>query len=331
MDCNCRLPIDDAHGVSRQPCKVVRATPLPDASAARRSAASDRATSSAVVAQLLTEMRSTARPCHSEPVIQAVQTVGNREFSDEELWRDWYWEERFPDWTALRRYFRHVDEKWDLSRDIRFGTRLDTATWDDRGCFWRLQTDDGLTLDTRFLVLCTGFATKAYVPDLPGLDEFTGRCHHTAHWPQDGLDLTGLRVGVIGTGASGVQVIQEAAKVAASLTVFQRTPIMALAMRQRGLTRAEQDEAKTRYPDIFRARTETFAGFDIRSRDASALDLSDRDRRAGFEEMWQAGGFTFWAGNYSDVMIDEAANRTAYYVAVRHAGAWTSWEGGSDR
>jgi len=234
------------------------------------------------------------------------------EFSDEELWRDWYWEERFPDWTALRRYFRHVDEKWDLSRDIRFGTRLDTATWDDRGCFWRLQTDDGLTLDTRFLVLCTGFATKAYVPDLPGLDEFTGRCHHTAHWPQDGLDLTGLRVGVIGTGASGVQVIQEAAKVAASLTVFQRTPIMALAMRQRGLTRAEQDEAKTRYPDIFRARTETFAGFDIRSRDASALDLSDRDRRAGFEEMWQAGGFTFWAGNYSDVMIDEAANRTAY-------------------
>ena len=106
------------------------------------------------------------------------------EFSDEELWKDWYWDERFPDWTALRRYFQYVDDKWDLSRDIRFDTRLDTATWDEAATCWNLTTRNGQSLRTRFLVLCTGFAAKAYIPDLAGLDGFEGRCHHTAHWPQ---------------------------------------------------------------------------------------------------------------------------------------------------
>lgn len=234
------------------------------------------------------------------------------EFSDEELWRDWYWDERFPDWTALRRYFQHVDDRWDLSRDIRFDTRLDTATWDDAAACWQLTTQNGQSLSSRFIVLCTGFASKAYIPDLPGLDDYAGHCHHTAHWPQEGLDMAGLRVGVIGTGASGVQVIQEAAMTAASVVVFQRTPILALAMQQRPLSRAEQDEAKARYAEVFHARTTTFAGFDIVRRDESALEVSNEVRRAGFEQMWQAGGFNFWAGNFADVMTDEAANRTAY-------------------
>ena len=234
------------------------------------------------------------------------------EFSDEALWRDWYWDERFPDWRALRRYFEHVDEKWDLRRDIRFDTRVEAASWHEAERSWELTTANGLMLRTRFLVMCTGFAAKAYVPDLPGLDDFGGVRHHTAHWPQDGLDLTGLRVGVIGTGASGVQVIQEAAKVADQLVVFQRTPILALAMQQRRLSRAEQDEAKAGYPAIFRQRAETFGGFDIMTRDDRALEVSDSVRREVFEELWQAGGFSFWAGNFADILRDEAANRTAY-------------------
>ena len=189
------------------------------------------------------------------------------EFSDEDLWRDWYWEERFPDWRALRRYFEYVDEKWDLRRDIRFNTRVDAASWHEAERHWEVTSVDGSTLRTRFLVMCTGFAAKAYIPDIPGLDDFRGACHHTAHWPQAGFDLTGLRVGVIGTGASGVQVIQEAAKVAGKLVVFQRTPIMALAMQQRQLSRAEQDDAKAGYPAIFRRRAETFGGFDLMTRE----------------------------------------------------------------
>lgn len=234
------------------------------------------------------------------------------EFSDESLWRDWYWDERFPDWKALRRYFEYVDEKWDLSRDIRFDTRVSAAAWEDGGGCWRLTTEGGDTLRSRFVVLCTGFAAKAYVPEFAGLAEFEGVWHHTAHWPQDGVDMAGLRVGVIGTGASGVQVIQEAAKVAAKATVFQRTPILALPMKQRRLTRAEQDEAKVEYPDRYRRRTETFGGFDYGRREESALEVSDDERRAAFEQMWEAGGFSFWAANFADILVDEAANRTAY-------------------
>lgn len=234
------------------------------------------------------------------------------EFSDEKLWRDWYWEERFPDWRALRRYFEHVDAVWDLRRDIRFETRVQGATWNEAGRHWQIATDAGDSLRSRFFLLCTGFAAKAHVPDFPGLDDFAGARHHTAHWPQDGLDMTGLRVGIIGTGASGVQVTQEAAKVAAEVTVFQRTPMLALPMQQRRLTREEQDAAKAGYPDLYRRRTETNSGFEYVSLGDSALAVSDEERRSAYERLWEAGGFCFWAGSYADLTIDEVANRHAY-------------------
>jgi cation diffusion facilitator CzcD-associated flavoprotein CzcO len=234
------------------------------------------------------------------------------EFSDEAVWKDWYWDERFPDWRALRGYFEHVDGVWDLQRDIRFATRLGAAQWREDTRTWALTTDHGDTVTTRFVVLCTGFAAKPYIPDLPGLDTFAGPSPHTAQWPQDGLDMTNLRVGVIGTGASGVQVTQEAAKVASHVTVFQRTPILALAMQQRRLTRAEQDAAKVHYPARYRKRTESQSGFDYDSAGDSALSVPAAERRATFERLWQEGGFAFWAGGYADLLIDEAANRLAY-------------------
>jgi cyclohexanone monooxygenase len=234
------------------------------------------------------------------------------EYSDEKLWRDWYWEERFPDWRALRQYFEHVDATWDLRRDIRFETRVLGAAWDESSRQWQVETDDDRLLRTRFFVLCTGFAAKAHIPDLPGLSDFGGAWHHTAHWPQDGVDMTGVRVGIIGTGASGVQVTQEAAKIATAVTVFQRTPMLALAMQQRRLTREEQDEARAGYPELFRRRTETNSGFDYFSAGDSALAVSDEERLATFERLWQAGGFNFWAGGYADLLIDEVSNRYAY-------------------
>lgn len=234
------------------------------------------------------------------------------EYSDEKIWRDWYWEERFPDWTELRRYFEHVDSIWDLSRDIRFNTRVNGAEWDESTCCWQVETDAGDVVRARFVVLCTGFAAKSYTPDFLGLGDFEGACHHTAHWPQEGIDMTGLRVGIIGTGASGVQVVQEAAKIAAQVTVFQRTPILALAMQQRRLTREEQDEAKARYPEIFEMRTKSNSGFDFPETGISALSVSDEERRATYERLWEAGGFSFWAGGYSDILLSEEANRTAY-------------------
>lgn len=234
------------------------------------------------------------------------------EYSDPALWQDWYWDERFPDWQSLRRYFRHVDDVWGLRDDIRFETRVTAGAWDEVEHCWELRTEAGDALRTRFLVLCTGFAAKAHVPDIPGLATFDGVWSHTAHWPQDGIDLTGRRVAVIGTGASGVQVVQEAARVAEHVTVLQRTPILALPMQQRRLSLEDQDEVKAEYRAIFERRTRTNSGFAYPELGVSTFDVPEGERLATYERLWQEGGFAFWAGGYSDLLVDEAANRAAY-------------------
>ena len=239
--------------------------------------------------------------------------VPNYEFSLPELWRDWSWSERFPAWDELRRYFAHVDRTLDLSRDIRFDTRVTAASFDAEHDAWEIACADGHRVRTRFLIPCTGFAAKAYVPTLPGLERFAGPCCHTAHWPQEGLDLRGQRVGVIGTGASGVQVIQEAGPIASHLTVFQRTPNLALPMQQRTYDADTQRAMKAHYPEWFRRRALSGGGLhDIVPDERSALAVSAEERTAIFEAAWQKGGFHFWGGTFHDIVLDRNANRLAY-------------------
>jgi cation diffusion facilitator CzcD-associated flavoprotein CzcO len=239
--------------------------------------------------------------------------VPNYEFSLEELWRDWNWTERFPAWDELRRYFHHVDRKLDLSRDIRFDSRVTAAHFDTAANHWQIECADGHRVRARFFIPCTGFAAKAYIPELPGLERFAGPCVHTAHWPQDGLDLGGRRVGVIGTGASGVQVIQEAGKVASQLTVFQRTPNLALPMQQQLLDEPMQRAMKANYPEWFRLRALAGGGlFDIVPDPRSALEVSAEERRAVFESAWQKGGFHYWASTFIDIGRNREANQLAY-------------------
>lgn len=129
------------------------------------------------------------------------------QFSLEELWRDWTWTEKFPGYAELRRYFDYVDQKLDIKKDISFNKRVTEAHFDVDSDRWRVRTEDGTRVNPRFLVLCTGFAAKAYVPTLKGLESFRGISSHTSKWPQEGIELKGKRVGVIGTGASGVRPI----------------------------------------------------------------------------------------------------------------------------
>jgi len=239
--------------------------------------------------------------------------VPNYEFSLESVWRNWCWTERFPDFQELRRYFRHVDQQLQLSPEIRFNTRVTGADFDATHNEWRIVTAAGDVTRARFLIPCTGFASRAYIPDFPGLGRFAGACHHTAHWPQDGLDLAGKRVGVIGTGASAVQVIQEAARVARHLTVFQRTPMLALPMQQQALDLQTQQAMKQHYVDNFRRRAASQSSyFDIATDRRSALDVSAAERQAVFEQAWQRGGFHFWAGSFRDITTNAAANLLAY-------------------
>lgn len=239
--------------------------------------------------------------------------VPNYEFSMEELWREWNWTERFPAWDELRRYFAYVDQKLALSRDIRFHSRVTAARFASDTDQWHVECADGHRARARFLIPCTGFAAKAHLPRLVGLETFAGPCVHTAHWPQEGLDLTGRRVGVIGTGASGVQIIQEAGRIASHLTVFQRTPNLALPMQQQAFDGASQQAMKAHYPDWFRRRALSGGGlFDIAPEERSALSVSPEERRAVFEAAWHKGGFHFWAGTFIDIGFDLAANQLAY-------------------
>lgn len=239
--------------------------------------------------------------------------VPNYEFSMEPVWRSWNWKERFPGYAELRDYFDHLDRVLDLSRDVRFNTRVIAANFDDETGEWVIRTDAGEVIRSRFVIPCLGFASKPYLPSLPGLASFAGVCHHTALWPQEGVELAGKRIGVIGTGASGVQVIQEAAPHAAHLTVFQRTPNLALPMRQRRYDAAEQAALKAEYPRMLERRAISATTYhDIQADHRSALDVTPEERHRRFEWAWQQGGFHFWAGTFSDVLSNKDANALAY-------------------
>ncbi|WP_293389019.1 NAD(P)/FAD-dependent oxidoreductase [Nevskia sp.] len=234
------------------------------------------------------------------------------EYGLEEIWSEWNWSERFPGWEELRRYFEFVDRKLDLRRDIQFDTRVSGARFDAACNQWQIRIEPGQSVRAKFLVLCVGFGSKIFIPDLKGLGRFEGPCHHTARWPQDGLDFRGKRVAVIGTGASGVQVAQVASREAAQLTVFQCTPCLALPMGQQTLTPALQSEWKKNYRERYANRRNTFGGFDFNLLDGSAMAVSEAERNTKYQALWDEGGFHFWIGTYMEVLTNEAVNRTAY-------------------
>src|SRR5229473_4363974 len=234
------------------------------------------------------------------------------QYSRDDLWRNWQFSELYPSWQELREYFSYVDEQLGLSRDIRFNRRVDEAAFDPARNRWTIRSNDGSVASAHYFVLCTGLGSKPYVPDLPGLSDFAGEGHHTALWPQQGLDMAGKRVGVIGTGASGVQVAQEAAGVAAHLTVFQRTPNLALPMRQRKLDDDTIRRMKEDYPRAYQKRRTTFGGFDYDPLEKSASEVSEDERRATFERIWEIGGLAPWVGSFNDLLVKEQSNRAAY-------------------
>jgi cation diffusion facilitator CzcD-associated flavoprotein CzcO len=234
------------------------------------------------------------------------------QFSRDDLWRDWKFSELYPSWKELREYFHYMDEKLSLSRNIRFGRRVNEAEFDPARNRWTVRSSDGSVTKARYFVLCTGLGSRPYIPELAGLSDFAGDRHHTALWPQQGLDLAGKRVGVIGTGASGVQVAQEAAAVATHLTVFQRTPNLALPMRQRKLDDDTIRRMKLDYPRAYQRRRTTFGGFDYEFLEKSASEVSEDERRATFERVWEIGGFAPWVGSFNDLLANEQSNRAAY-------------------
>ena len=231
-------------------------------------------------------------------------------FSDE-LQQDWDWSERYAPQPEILKYANHVADRFNLRPDIQFNTRVDKAVFDEAANIWQVATSDGKTVTARFVVLATGCLSNARMPDIKGLDRFKGKVYHTGHWPHDPVEFTGLRVGVIGTGSSGIQSVPVIAEQASHLTVFQRTANFSIPARNAKLTAEERERFRTNYPEIRRfAREEARNGIYTDLPDRGALDDGDNERRARYEQRWQRGGLTFMSV-YNNLALDKAANDTA--------------------
>ena len=226
----------------------------------------------------------------------------------EDLLNEWNWSERFPAQAETERYLNHVADKFDLRRDIQFKTRVTGASYDESTQRWTVATDDGQTVSAQFLIMGTGGLSVPMVPPFPGAERFKGRIIHTAQWPKEGLDLKGKRVGVIGTAATGIQVIQTIAGEVGHLTVFQRTANYTIPMRNPKYDDAARAELRTQYPALKQRVQGTFAGFDFDFDSRDFLTLSPEERHSRMQELWDDGSLSFWIGSFQGVFFDEKVN-----------------------
>lgn len=241
------------------------------------------------------------------------------QFTDEKLFEDWNWTEKYPGQEELRRYFEHVDKIWGLKKDITFNSRVTAAHWDSLNQSWvvkiaQLQVGGIVEIERycKALITCTGFASKPYLPHFAAQDTYQGLLVHTSAWPQEGLETKGKRIAVIGTGASGVQVVQTTAHETAALDVYQRTPNYALPMGPIAITNERNQEFKDRYASMVEQIKSTFAGFLYDFNPGECLKATDDERERLYEELYYKGGLHFWLGTYKDVLQNKAANDTAY-------------------
>ena len=228
----------------------------------------------------------------------------------QDLLDQWDWQERFSAQPENLRYLQHVAEQFDLRSDIRFQSVVTQCTFDETSNEWQVEVEDGFKVRCRFLVTAIGILSKPLIPDFDGMEDFKGPSFHTAQWPHDEVVFTGKRVGIIGTGATAVQLIQEVAKTAEHLTVFQRSPNWCAPLHNGPIDPTEMADIRSRYDEIFERCRKSFSGFIHDSDERRALDVSEEEREALYEELYAAPGFGIWIGNFRDVLVDEAANAT---------------------
>jgi cyclohexanone monooxygenase len=231
---------------------------------------------------------------------------------DEDLQQEWEWPERYPTQPEILAYLEHVAERFDLRRDIQFSTKVEAATFDEARKGWRIRCDDGAQLGARFLIMATGSISAPNMPAIAGMDSFRGPIYHTARFPHEGVDFSGKRVGVVGTGSSAVQAIPVIAEQAKHLTVFQRSAQWSTPARNRPVDPAVVAEIKADYAG-FRARNRLQPSGQlshIPGNDFSALSVDEEERQRIFEERWQLGGFSFY-GSFNDIQMNPESNTAA--------------------
>jgi cyclohexanone monooxygenase len=232
-------------------------------------------------------------------------------FSDE-LQQKWHWPERYGTQPEILRYVNHVADRFDLRCSIEFNTRVKQAVFDDKTNTWSIKTDTGKTVTARYCIMATGNLSTPRKPNIAGLDRFEGKWYHTGLWPHEGVDFMGLRVGVIGTGSSGVQSIPIIAQQAKHLYVFQRTANFSLPARNVPMLPEKERAHKAEYPARRRAAYDTPFGIAGHPPPVkSALDATEEERRNAYEAKWAEGGSISFLYSYTDLLLNKEANDTA--------------------
>lgn len=229
----------------------------------------------------------------------------------ETLLDEWEWSERYPEQPEILEYLQFAADELDLHRNIEFETEVTSAAFDDDAGTWEVNTADGSSVETRFFISAVGCLSKPFKPEFDGLDSFEGEWYHTARWPEEGVDLEDKRVGVIGTGSTGIQFISENASRAGHLTVFQRTPNYAVPARNRPIGDEEYEEIRENYDGIWEQARNSRLGMPFDSEENSARTLSDDEITDILEKRWQQGGFRFLhAFEPGHILSDADTNET---------------------
>lgn len=232
---------------------------------------------------------------------------------DKELLEEWHWKEAFSPQPETLKYIKRVAEKYDCQKDIQFNTRIKSARWDDEARTWTFIDESGNPYTTRFFVSCMGFLSSPTLPAIPGVEDFKGDAFHTSRWPDNidiDRDFANKRVGVIGTGATGIQTITALSKVKdiKSLSVFQRTANWSAPLRNHEITPEQMAKYKTEYDAIFQGCADTPTGFMHQSDPRKSSDVTQEERVALWDKLYAQPGFGKWLGVFKDTYTDRTAN-----------------------
>jgi cation diffusion facilitator CzcD-associated flavoprotein CzcO len=225
-----------------------------------------------------------------------------------ELLDEWNWSEHFAAQPETLGYLQHVVDRFDLERHMQFGCKVERVTWNEEGRTWTVELADGRAPTCRFLMTAIGLLSAPTMPTIEGVGDFRGQAFHTYYSPHEPVDFTGKRVGIIGTGATGVQVIGEIADEVGSLTVFQRRPNWCAPLHNSKISAQEMADIKSRYDEIFDRCAETPGGFIHGPVPERFFEADPEERLALWEELYDSPGFGIWLGNYREVLMDEEAN-----------------------
>ncbi|MEU7814474.1 NAD(P)/FAD-dependent oxidoreductase [Pseudonocardia sp. NPDC049154] len=232
----------------------------------------------------------------------------------EQLYTEWSWSEKFPGQPEVEQWLRYVTERLGLREDIQFSTRIVSAHYDEDRGRWTVRTDRGDTIDTQFFVTCGGMLSAPMEALFEGQDTFRGPIVHTSRWPKEDVDLAGKRVGVVGIGATGIQVIQTIASEVEHLTVFARTPQYVLPMKNPKYGEAEQRWYKSRFEELRTTIPHTFTGFEYDFEHAWA-DCTPEQRREILEEIYQDGSLKLWLASFGEMFfVEEVSEAVSEFV-----------------